>query len=61
MNINSILYGLRINHQVSNINHKDSLQVNFSECHKLAIIITIFNYIFQILIQVNHLYKLYAL
>ena len=42
MTIISILHGLRINHQISNIHHKDSLQVNFSECHKPAIIITIF-------------------
>lgn len=55
MNINSILHGLQINHQISNINHKDSLQVNFSEYHKLAIIITIFNYIFQIIVK--FLYK----
>lgn len=45
---------------------KDSLQVNFSECHKLAIILPfLFGLLFsndsKILIQVNHLYKLYAL
>lgn len=71
MNINSILHGLRINYQISNIHHKCLLLkiacklilVNVTSLQSLLPFLfgLHFSNDSKILIQVNHLYKLYAL